>query len=505
MTFAMKSPVDGAALDPVDATAAADLPGLVAAARKAQRAWGEVPVHKRADRLRPLKQRILERADDIASIVHREVGKPMAEALLAEVLPSADVVAYWCDAIEELLEVTDVELDAIAYPSKAATVSREARGVVALIQPWNFPVALPLRTLVPALLGGNAVIFKPSEVTPRSGALLGELFKDLLPEGILTVVQGAGDVGSALVAADVDLVVFTGSVATGRKVAVACAEKLIPCALELGGKDAAIVLADAEMERAVNGIVWGALGNAGQNCAAIERVYVVESVAKDFTDKVVAAVKALTPAEIGPLATTAQCDIVKRHVDAAKEAGSEILCGGEAGEGSHYPATVVRVKDASTALVTDETFGPVIPIITVKDADDAIAKANDSRYGLTASIWSRDTKKATALARGLRAGVVTINNHAFTGAIPMMPWSGVGETGYGVTNSPHALDMLTRPRALLVDKNRGKRELWWYPYTPVLTALARAMAVLRGGGGIGARIGALFKLLSLIPKRLGGG
>jgi acyl-CoA reductase-like NAD-dependent aldehyde dehydrogenase len=466
--------------------------------------WAETPVHKRADRLRPLKRRILEKAEAIAAIVHQEVGKPEAEALLAEVLPSADVVAYWCEAVEELLDVTEVELDAIAYPSKAASITREARGVVALIQPWNFPVALPLRTLVPALLAGNAVVFKPSEVTPRSGALLGELFDGLLPPGVLTVVQGGGDLGAALVGADVDLVVFTGSVATGRKVAVACAEKLIPCALELGGKDAAIVLADAEMDRAVNGIVWGALGNAGQNCAAIERVYVVEEIAKAFTEKVVAAVKALTPADIGPLATTAQCDIVARHVKAAKEAGNEILCGGEAGEGSHYPATVVRVKDAKTPLVTDETFGPVIPIITVKDAEAAIDRANDSRYGLTASIWSRDTKKATALARKLRAGVVTINNHAFTGAIPMMPWSGVGETGWGVTNSPFALDMLTRPRALLVDKNRGKRELWWYPYTPVLTALAKAMAIFRGGGGIGARIGALFKLLSLVPKRLRG-
>ena len=193
--------------------------------------------------------------------MHGEVGKPAVEVLLGEVLPSADVVAYWTGAIEELLDPQEIEIDAIAYPGKDGTIEREARGVVAVIMPWNFPVALPLRTIIPALLAGNAVVFKPSEVTPKSGALVAELFAGLVPDGLVGLVEGAGDAGAALCDADVDLVVFTGSVTTGRKVAHACAERLVPCSLELGGKDAAIVLADANLERAANGVVWGAMMN----------------------------------------------------------------------------------------------------------------------------------------------------------------------------------------------------------------------------------------------------
>jgi acyl-CoA reductase-like NAD-dependent aldehyde dehydrogenase len=403
-----------------------------------------------------------------------------------------------------------VDIDAIAYPGKEGTIEREARGVVAVIMPWNFPFALPLRTIVPALLAGNAVVFKPSEVSPKSGALVAEVLSGLVPDGVFGIVQGAGDVGGALCEADVDLVVFTGSVATGRKVAHACAEKLIPCSLELGGKDAAIVLADADLERAANGVVWGAMMNAGQNCASVERVYVVRSVGEAFTKKVCEVVASLRPGlDVGPLATPAQRAIVARHVDAAKAAGAKVLSGGvDTGEGEtrEYPPTVVSVKSDDTPLMSDETFGPVLPIALVDDADEAIRRANASRYGLTASLWTKDRKKARILAKKLRAGVVTINNHGFTGALPNAPWSGHGETGWGITGSSFALDMLTRPRLVLLDRSRGKRELWWYPYTPALRNVAVAMATLRSGTrGIFARIGALFRLIGAMLARGRGG
>jgi acyl-CoA reductase-like NAD-dependent aldehyde dehydrogenase len=438
------------------------------------------------------------------------VGKPEVEALLGEVLPSADVVQYWTSNIAELLDPEEVDIDAIAYPGKEGTIEREARGVVAVIMPWNFPFALPLRTIVPALLAGNAVVFKPSEVSPKSGALVAEVLSGLVPDGVFGIVQGAGDVGGALCEADVDLVVFTGSVATGRKVAHACAEKLIPCSLELGGKDAAIVLADADLERAANGVVWGAMMNAGQNCASVERVYVVRSVGEAFTKKVCEVVASLRPGlDVGPLATPAQRAIVARHVDAAKAAGAKVLSGGvDTGEGEtrEYPPTVVSVKSDDTPLMSDETFGPVLPIALVDDADEAIRRANASRYGLTASLWTKDRKKARILAKKLRAGVVTINNHGFTGALPNAPWSGHGETGWGITGSSFALDMLTRPRLVLLDRSRGKRELWWYPYTPALRNVAVAMATLRSGTrGIFARIGALFRLIGAMLARGRGG
>jgi len=483
---------------------------VVARARAAQRAWADLTVDARARRLAPLKDRVLDRAQAIAACVQGEVGKPEVEALLGEVLPSADVVQYWTSHVEELLEPTPVDIDRLAYPAKEGTIHRDARGVVAVIMPWNFPVALPLRTIVPALLAGNAVVFKPSEVTPRSGALLVELFDGLLPEGLLGLVQGAGDVGGALCAADVDVVVFTGSVATGRKVAHACADRLIPCSLELGGKDAAIVLADADLERAANGVLWGAMMNAGQNCASVERVYVEKSIADAFTQKVCELAAKLRPGiEVGPLATSAQRAIVARHVRDAKAGGARILTGGADGPddaGREYPPTVVRVDSDETALMREETFGPVLPIAVVESAEDAVARANASRYGLTASVWTRNRKKAARLARELRAGVVTINNHGFTGAIPAAPWSGHGETGWGITGSPLALDVLTRPRFVLVDRSRAKSELWWYPYTPALTAVATSMAILRSSArGLFERVGALFRLVGAMMKRARGG
>ena len=493
-----------------DTASSDDVPEVVAKARAAQPAWGALSADERVRRIAPLKDRVLDRAEEIARIVRAEVGKPEVEALLGEVLPSADVVQYWTSNIAELLDPEEVDIDAIAYPGKEGTIEREARGVVAVIMPWNFPFALPLRTIVPALLAGNAVVFKPSEVSPKSGALVAEVLSGLVPDGVFGIVQGAGDVGGALCEADVDLVVFTGSVATGRKVAHACAEKLIPCSLELGGKDAAIVLADADLERAANGVVWGAMMNAGQNCASVERVYVVRSVGEAFTKKVCEVVASLRPGlDVGPLATPAQRAIVARHVDAAKAAGAKVLSGGvDTGEGEtrEYPPTVVSVKSDDTPLMSDETFGPVLPIALVDDADEAIRRANASRYGLTASLWTKDRKKARILAKKLRAGVVTINNHGFTGALPNAPWSGHGETGWGITGSSFALDMLTRPRLVLLDRSRGKRELWWYPYTPALRNVAVAMATLRSGTrGIFARIGALFRLIGAMLARGRGG
>src|SRR5258708_5561032 len=384
-------------------TARAVVGETVAQARAAEPAWAALGPRQRARRLRPVKDRLLDRAEAIAECVRVEVGKLRVEALLGEVLPSADVVDYWVRWIEELQHPTDVELDTLAYPGKRGTTFREARGIVGLITPYNFPVALPLRTIVPALLCGNAVVFKPSEVTPRSGDLIAELFRGALPDGILGVVQGAGDVGAALCSADVDLVVFTGSVSSGRKVAHACAERLVPCAVELGGKDAAIVLADANLERAANGIVWGGMMNAGQNCASVERVYVEESVAAAFTSRVCALVASLrSRVDVGALATPAQREIVSRHVTEAQANGAEIVCGGTgAGEALYYPPTVVRVSGDNSALMRDETFGPVLPIAVVANAEQAVVRANASRFVLTASVWTRDLGTAQRIARPL--------------------------------------------------------------------------------------------------------
>jgi acyl-CoA reductase-like NAD-dependent aldehyde dehydrogenase len=502
--FASKSPIDGSPLSAVEATPIDEIPAIVARAKTAQAAWGARRVAERVKIIAAAKDRILDRAKEIAAAVHAEVGKPEVEALLGEVLPSADVVDFWTQGVEELLEPQEIFLDRTSYPKKRGVIHREARGVVVVIMPWNFPFALPLRTIIPALLAGNAIVFKPSEVSPRGGKLVADIFEGLLPEGLFSLVQGGGDAGAALCASAVDLVVFTGSVASGRKVAVACAERLTPCSLELGGKDAAIVLADANLDRTANGLVWGAMMNCGQNCAGVERVYVEESVAKALTEKIVAAASALrTSVDIGPLTTEAQRSIVVRHVDAARAEGATVLAGGTAGDvGYAYAPTVLEVATEDLDVMKDETFGPVLPIAVVKDADEAIQRANASRFGLTASVWTKSISRGQAIAKKLRAGVVTINNHSFTGAIPAAPWSGMGESGYGITSSPLALDALTRPRFVLVDRNRAKKELWWYPYTPALLTVGFALATLRSAhSGIGSKIRAFFELLAGFSKR----
>jgi acyl-CoA reductase-like NAD-dependent aldehyde dehydrogenase len=508
--FSTVSPLDKSELDPVEATAVDAIAELFARARAAQADWGVLEVGERVERLLPLKRRLLARAEEIADLVHREVGKPIEEAVLSEVLPNADLVDYWCDASEELLEGTQIDLDPLSYPGKQGRVHRDPRGVVALLTPWNYPVAIPLRTLVPALLAGNAVMFKPSEIAPRSGALVASLFEGLVPAGLLTLAQGGAEVGAAIVA-EADAVVFTGSVATGRKVAVACAERFVPCSLELGGKDAAIVLADANLERTAQGVVWGAFTNAGQNCAGIERVYVDKSIAERFTARVVEIANSLRAGvDTGSLTTLGQRRTVSRHLADAVDAGAEILVGGdpEGDDDLAYPPTVLRIPaetDGNRPFLAEETFGPILPILVVDDVDQAVERVNASRFALTTSVWTKRVRFGHELARRLRSGVVTVNNHAFTAALPMAPWTGTGDSGYGITNGPHALGALTRPRFVLEDKNRAARELWWYPYTPVLRTIAFAMARLRGGAGLFGRLAALLQLLTAIPKRLLGG
>jgi acyl-CoA reductase-like NAD-dependent aldehyde dehydrogenase len=474
---------------------------MVALARAAQVAWAKRKVSDRAKLLLAVRDRVLDRAEAIARVVSLETGKPEVEALLGEVLPSADGIDYWTESIEELLDVTEVDLDKSLYPGKSGSLYREARGVIALVTPWNYPVALPLRTLVPALLAGNAIVWKPSEVSPRTSQTVFELFDGLVPKDVFVLAQGAADVGAALASADVDLVVFTGSVAAGRTIAHACAERVSPCVLELGGKDAAIVLADANLDRAASGVVWGALTNTGQSGASIERVYVESSIAKRFIDKVVVEVNALRPGiDLGSMTTETQHATALAHVSAAKEAGARVLVEG-APSGLVLPPIVLQVDDDDSALMREETLGPVIPIAIVADAEEAIRRANASRFGLTASLWTRNYRRAEEMAHRLRAGVVTVNNHALTAAIPAAPWSGHGDSGYGVSNSSLALESLTRPRFVLIDRSR-KKELWWYPYNPLLRTIALSMAVLKSrSAGIFRKIGALFHLLTSLPRR----
>ncbi len=446
-------------------------------ARSAQERWRLQPLRERADTLRVAAKDMLRRRAEIIELVHAEIGKVAAEGIFNEALGPLDTVSSWIKIVAKATARETVRLNPVSFPGKTAHVDLVPRGVVGVIAPWNYPVAGLYRATLPALLTGNAVVLKPSEYSPRSSAWFAERLAAALPEGLVQVLQGDGEAGAALVDSRIDALVFTGSPQTGRRVRIQCAERGIPSSIEMGGKDAAIVLADCDLPRTVAGITHWALSNAGQACGAIEIAYVDEQIADAF----VAAMKhAWTRLRVGhdvaPLANRRQYDVVVAQVKDAREKGAVVVCGGAPADPPlGYLPTVLDRCDARMQVVSDETFGPVLAVVRVPGAAEAVRRVNEGRYGLGASIWSQDVARAERLGERLEVGVVNVNNHAFSGAIPSLPWSGTRETGFGIANSAHALPTFVRPRATLVDRASAP-ELFWMPFDEALVELGSLLA-----------------------------
>lgn len=468
--------------------------GLLNAARVAGEAWSALTPKTRAARLREAGKALLEEAEDLAGIVHEETGKPIAEALSGDVLGLADVFNYWCTHGPGYLAPRKGRVPSLEFPGKRAVVEREARGVVAVISPWNYPVALPMRVMVPALLAGNGVVLKPSEVTPRTGAWLVERLRAHLGP-IVGLMAGDGSAGAALVAAGPDMVHFTGSTTTGQSVAMACAERGIAYDAELGGKDVAIVLDDVDVTRAAAGIAWGIAHNAGQDCASIERVVVHHGVAQTFVPALVKAMEAIA-SEIPDLTTPLQRSKVLSHISDAIDRGATVRTGGVPEGDAPVPPTLLQDVPREAMAWVDETFGPVA-VLEVHDTEEAlVAAANDTVFGLGCSVWSKDVARAERLGRQVKTGMLWVNNTAFTGGIADLPWVGRGASGGGVTSSPESLAHMTRPRMVLVDKASAP-EPWWYPYGETLEGLMRAVIERHRSGGLFATL----KTLSALQAR----
>lgn len=461
------------------------VPDLVRAAREAGVAWRQRPLEERIGVVRGLGNAILARGAEMVAMLGAELGKPAGEAWTSEIVTMGELFDHWLAVIEDELEAIPLELNPLNYPGKQIRVEPEALGVIGLIMPWNYPVHLPMRTIVPALLAGNAVVFKPSEHAPRCGALLAEVFAAALPANLVVTVQGGPAQGAAVIDAGVDKVIFTGSGAGGRAVAARAAQHLIPCALELGSKDAALVLHDAKMPRAVEGIVWGAFHNAGQDCASVERVLVDQRIAERFVADVVKAAQALRVGEdVGPLVNEAALNKVHAQVQEAVARGAVLHCGGApTGTGYFYPATVLTNVPLDCALWREETFGPVLPIAVFTSEEEAVTMANDSPYGLCVSVWSKDVARAEALALRVRCGVSFVNNCCFSGPMGGAAWGGRGESGYGATGSRWGLAGLVHPRTVVIDRSGGAKEIWWFPYTPALSQMASGLVEMGRSGG----------------------
>ena len=446
-------------------------------ARQAQPAWASLLFKERGRVILNARKLLLSKRDEIAQLISRETGKPVVEAISMEVVPTLDAMHYFAHASEDLLRPQKIDIGQYGLMGRSSHVRFKPLGVIGIISPWNFPLATPVDEVVMALMAGNAVVLKPSELTPLIALKIGEIFRSAgLPAGLFEIVTGDGSTGAALIDARVDKIMFTGSVATGKRIAERAAKYLTPVVLELGGKDPMIVLEDADIENAARGAVWGAFANAGQACASVERCYVHESIAPKFIERVIAETQALKQGlgtgdavDVGAMSNERQLQIVEEHVSDAKQHGAKVLTGGRRGanvEGFFYEPTVLTGVDHDMIIMRDETFGPVLPVMTFKTESEAIALANDSVYGLTASVWTKNFRRGRRIAQLIEAGTVMVNEVVYTHGIAQTPWGGVKESGYGRTHGRLGLLELVTAQHIHVNRISFLPDLWWFSYSP---------------------------------------
>ncbi len=466
---------------------ASDVEAAVRRARAAQPAWAGVSYRERGRYILRARELVLAQLEQIAKLISRETGKPVTEAIAMEIVPTLDLMQYFAANTEKLLDRSRIGLGQYNFMARSSYIVYKPMGVVGIISPWNFPWATPLDEVVMALMAGNAVVVKPSELTPLTALKIESIFKQAqLPADLVQIVTGDGSTGSALVDAGVNKIMFTGSVNTGKRVAEMAAKHLTPVVLELGGKDPMIVLEDANLENAARAAIWGAFCNSGQACASIERCYVHESIADKFVDLVVKETqqlkqdKASTEAiDIGAMTNERQLRIVEDHVGDAVMRGARVRAGGHRlndTEGWFHEPTVVTGVDHSMKLMRDETFGPVLPIMTFKTDEEAVRLANDSIYGLTASVFTGDIARGKRLAEQVDAGTVMINEVVYTHAVAQTPWGGVKQSGYGKTHGRLGLLELVSAQHIHVNAMPRLADVWWFPYSKQAGAMFRDFA-----------------------------
>ncbi len=468
------NPATGDLLAEFDPASGAEVQAAVERAKGSAAAWQRCGVGERAGYLLRLKDVLYRRRDEVAALITREAGKPRVEALVGEVMVVLDTLEYFARCGAEFLAPQRVPHHNLAVKFKRGRLMYEPYGVIGIISPSNYPLSIPFGEMISALIAGNTVVFKPSEFTPQVGLAIRDLCEASgLPSGVINVLVGDGTTGRALVDSGIDKLIFTGSVPTGKRIQAVAAERLLPTVLELGGKDPMIVCGDADLEMASSAAVWGAFTNAGQACLSIERLYVARPVAERFTQLCVDKARRLRvgpgddPAtDVGPLIRPRQVAIVEDHVEDAVAKGAQVLTGGRRPElpGFFYEPTVLTGANHSMRIMREETFGPVLPIMVVDGDEEAVALANHSEFGLSATVWTRDSARGERLARGLQAGAVMVNDCISYFGVCEAPHGGVKASGIGRSHSRLGLQEMVRVKYVDVDLAPQLPKLWWFKY-----------------------------------------
>jgi succinate-semialdehyde dehydrogenase/glutarate-semialdehyde dehydrogenase len=494
------NPATGARVGSVAPTPPGEVQAIVDAVAKVQPFWAELTLADRARYLERTAQVLIDETDEIRDLIVREQGKPRNEAFSMELLPTIDALRWIGRAGRKLLADEKIPMSQIFFRTKSAAYMYEPLGVVGVIAPWNYPWSIPFSEVALALMAGNGVVLKPASLTPLIGERIVHAFERAgVPEGLVRTVHGPGT-GAALVQSSIAKVFFTGSVETGRGVGELSARALKGSVLELGGKDPMLVLTDAHIEHAVAGCLWGGFANAGQTCSGIERVYVMREVSERFIAGVVAGAQKLRvgdpmawETEVGPMVSREQFELVRDLVDDAVAAGATLLCGGPLSgaprydRGHFYAPAVLTGVTHEMRIMREEIFGPVVPIIVVDSEDEGVALANDSRFGLGASVWTSDRARGERIARELEAGMVWINDHMFSHGACQTPWGGVKDSGLGRTHSKFGLYECVNVK-LRVWEPSVIRDPWWHPYDETLgRALRQTSVILYGRPSIRAR------------------
>jgi acyl-CoA reductase-like NAD-dependent aldehyde dehydrogenase len=496
------NPATGELVGAVETVEPAAVDGIVAEVAEVQPFWAQLSLEDRARYMRRAADVLVEELDDVARLLTREQGKPLTESYTMEVVPTIDGLNWCADNGPKLLDEEQIPMRQALFATKQSKFVYEPLGVVAVIAPWNYPWSIPFGEVAIALMAGNGVVLKPASLTP----LLGERIKSIFdragfPEGLIRVVHGGGVIGQALCESPgIRKVFFTGSVEVGRKVGEICASHMKGSVLELGGKDPQIVCADADLENAISGCVWGGFANSGQTCSGIERTYVVEDVADEFIAGVVRRTNEMTvgdpmkwDTESGPMVSPDQFEIVNELVEDAIANGAERLTGGprelDGFTGKFIAPTVLAGVTDDMRIMKEEIFGPVVPIITVADEEEAVRRANDSDFGLGASVWTRDRAKGERMAKRIESGMVWINDHSFTHAALQCSWGGVKDSGLGRSHSKFGFYECVEVKLVAWEPGLT-RDLWWQPYDETLGKALRASAQLLYGRN-GQRVKAL--------------